>query len=202
MRSSAQPGVLRQSCGVSYSQFTLPEETTVSSCCAEIDCRNDNQAELWMELLTPDDGTRTLLRYQHPAWGEYAAATEADYGQGRALYVGFLPQKGLISQLFDVLTADLTLNSRTSAYRYPLVVKKMRNRAGNNIHFLFNYSGEAMDVVSETGTALLSGETVYVGQPLRLRAWNLLSSKANDAAALRWKREWNWISMSYSISRH
>ncbi len=90
--------------------------------------------------------------------GEYAAATEADYGQGRALYVGFLPQKGLISQLFDVLTADLTLNSRTSAYRYPLVVKKMRNRAGNNIHFLFNYSGEAMDVVSETlGTALLSG---------------------------------------------
>lgn len=156
-----------------------------------------------MELLTPDDGTRTLLRYQHPAWGEYAAATEADYGQGRALYVGFLPQKGLISQLFDVLTADLTLNSRTSAYRYPLVVKKMRNRAGNNIHFLFNYSGEAMDVVSETlGTALLSGETVYVGQPLRLGAGNLLSSKANDAAALRWKREWNWISMSYSISRH
>ncbi|WP_205414198.1 beta-galactosidase trimerization domain-containing protein, partial [Serratia marcescens] len=48
VRSSAQPGVLRQSCGVSYSQFTLPEETTVSSCCAEIDCRNDNQAELWM----------------------------------------------------------------------------------------------------------------------------------------------------------
>ncbi|MCQ4034069.1 hypothetical protein FK513_31650, partial [Klebsiella pneumoniae] len=28
VRSSAQPGVLRQSCGVSYSQFTLPEETT------------------------------------------------------------------------------------------------------------------------------------------------------------------------------
>ncbi len=56
---------------------------------------------------------------------------------------------------------------------------------------------------SETaGTALLSGEAVDVGQPLRLRAWNLLSSKANDAAALRWEREWNWISMSYSISRH
>ena len=112
-----RPGILRQSCGVSYSQFTLPEGTTVSSCCAEIDCRNDNQAELWMELLTPDDGTRTLLRYQHPAWGECAAATEADYGRGRAMYVGFLPQKGLISQLFDVLTADIALRSRTSAYR-------------------------------------------------------------------------------------
>lgn len=48
----------------------------------------------------------------------------------------------------------------------------MRNRAGNTIHFLFNYSGEALDVVSKTaGTALLSGEAVDVGQPLRLRAW-------------------------------
>lgn len=80
--AAARSPILRQSCGVSYSQFTLPEGTTVSSCCAEIDCRNDNQAELWMELLTPDDGTRTLLRYQHPAWGEYAAATRSGLWPG------------------------------------------------------------------------------------------------------------------------
>ncbi|MCP6071632.1 beta-galactosidase, partial [Klebsiella pneumoniae] len=70
------------------------------------------------------------------------------------------------------LTADLALRSRTSAYRYPLVVKKMRNRAGKTIHFLFNYSGETLDFGSETaGNDLLSGETVRCGQPLRLRAW-------------------------------
>ena len=172
VRTGAQPGILRESCGVIYSQFTLPEATTVSSCCAEIDCRNDNQAELWMELLTPDDGTRTLLRYQHPAWGEYAAATDADYGQGRAIYVGFLPQKTLVSQLFDLLTSGLDLRSRTSAYRYPLVVKQMRNRNGNRIHFLFNYSGEPLEFISETsGNALLSGDEVSCGQPLRLKAW-------------------------------
>ena len=125
-----------------------------------------------MELLTPDAGTRTLLRYQHPAWSDFAAATEADYGQGRAIYVGFLPQKTLISQLFDRLTAGLDLRSRTSAYRYPLVVKKMRNRDGNSIYFLFNYSGDPLAFISETsGNALLSGEKVHCGQPLRLRAW-------------------------------
>ncbi|MDM4220555.1 MULTISPECIES: beta-galactosidase [Klebsiella] len=172
VRSGAQPGVLCESCGVSYSQFTLPEETTVSACSSDIDCSKDNQVELWMELLTPDAGTRTLLRYQHPAWGDYAAATEADYGQGRAIYVGFLPQKTLISQLFDRLTVGLELRSRTSAYRYPLVVKKMRNRDGNSIHFLFNYSGDPLAFISETsGNALLSGEKVHCGQPLRLRAW-------------------------------
>ncbi|VCZ63656.1 hypothetical protein BANRA_00014 [Klebsiella pneumoniae] len=72
----------------------------------------------------------------------------ADYGQGRALYVGFLPQKGLISQLFDVLTADLTLNSRTSAYRYPLVVKRCVT-APEIISTSCSIT-PAMDVVSET----------------------------------------------------
>lgn len=131
------------------------------------------QAELWMELLTADSGTRTLLRYQHAAWGEYAAATDADYGQGRAMYVGFLPQKALVSQLFNLLTSDIALNSRTSAYRYPLIVKKMRNRDGNCVNFLFNYSAEPQDFVSETaGTSLLNGDKINVGQALHLNAWD------------------------------
>lgn len=172
VRSSTQPGILHQACGVSYSQFSLPEETTVSSCHAALDCSQDNQAELWMELLTPDAGTRTLLRYQHPAWGEHAAATDANYGLGRAIYVGFLPQKALVSQLFDLLTTDLALNSRTSAYHYPLIVKKMRNRDGNCVNFLFNYSAEPLNFSSETaGTALLSGDKVSNGQALHLNAW-------------------------------
>lgn len=172
VRSSTQPGILHQACGVSYSQFTLPEETLVSSCHAALDCRQDNQAELWMELLTPNAGTRTLLGYQHPAWGEYAAATDANYGLGRAIYVGFLPQKTLVSQLFDLLTADVALNSRTSAYHYPLIVKKMRNRDGKCVNFLFNYSAEPLDFISETaGTALLSGDKVSDGQALHLNAW-------------------------------
>lgn len=172
VRSSTQPGVLHQACGVSYSQFTLPEDTLVSSCNVALDCSQDNQAELWMELLTPDSGTQTLLRYQHSAWGEYAAATDANYGKGRAIYVGFLPQKALVSQLFDLLTSDTELNSRTSAYHYPLVVKKMRNRDGNCVNFLFNYSAESLDFISETaGTALLNGDKISYGQTLHLDAW-------------------------------
>ena len=145
---------------------------TVAACTSALDCREHNAAELWMELLTPTPGTRTLLRYQHPAWREYAAATEADYGKGRALYVGFLPQKTLISQLFDTLTDGLELRSRTSAYRYPLITRTLRNRDGKRIHFLFNYSGDSQEMLAETsGTELLSGKSVTLGEPLRLRGW-------------------------------
>lgn len=172
VRNSTQPGILHQACGVSYSQFSLPEEVTVASCTPVLDCREHNEAELWMELLTPEPGTRTLLRYQHPAWGQYAAATEADYGKGRALYVGFMPGKALINQLFDALTSDLHIHSRSSAYRFPLVARTMRNRDGKRIHFLFNYSDSRQEIVAQaSGTELLSGKTVTCGEPLCLNGW-------------------------------
>ncbi len=48
----------------------------------------------------------------------------------------------------------------------------MRNRAGNNIHFLFNYSGEAMDVVSETlGRRAAERETDIRSASRCVRAW-------------------------------
>lgn len=173
VRSSTQPGILHQACGVSYSQFTLPDDVTIASCTPAIDCREHNDAELWMELLTPAPTTRTLLRYQHPAWSNYAAATEADYGKGRALYVGFLPHKELINQLFNTLTTGLTLRSRTSAHRYPLIARTMRNCDGKQIHFLFNYSSDVHDITAETaGINLLSGQAVSLGEPLRLQAWD------------------------------
>lgn len=172
VRSGVQPGILSKSCGVSYSQFTLPDEVKVISCTPTLDCREHNDAELWMELLTPGPGTQTLLQYCHPVWGEYAAATEADYGKGKVLYVGFLPHKLLISQLFDTLSGSIILQSRTSSYRYPLVTRKMRNRDGKLIHFLFNYSSDSHETLTETaGTELLSGKTVIHGEPLNLNAW-------------------------------
>ncbi|KHN91392.1 beta-galactosidase [Pectobacterium actinidiae] len=174
VRSSTQPGILYQACGVSYNQFTLPNDVQVTACIPTLNCREHNKVELWMELLTPAPETRMLLRYQHPEWNSYAAATEADYGKGRALYVGFLPHKKLISQLFNKLTNGLKLTSHTSSNTYPLITRTMSNSDGNLIHFLFNYSGDACDTTAETeGIDLLSGEKVFCGEPLRLNSWGL-----------------------------
>lgn len=173
VRTGAQPGGLSEACGVHYNQFTLPENVTVATCVEEITCQQDNNVELWMELLTPAPETRTLLRYQHPVWNAYAAATEAHFGKGVAMYVGFLPEKTLIASLFNHLTRDLALRSRTSDYRFPVIVRKMRNRNGQKITFIFNYSGEPQTLKSDTnGTLLLQDAAITRGAPLRLGAWD------------------------------
>ncbi|UXY10038.1 beta-galactosidase [Kosakonia sp. ML.JS2a] len=173
VRTGAQPGGLSEACGVHYNQFTLPENVTVAACVEEITCQQDNNVELWMELLTPAPETRTLLRYQHPVWNAYAAATEARFGKGVAMYVGFLPEKTLIASLFNHLTRDLPLRSRTSDYRFPVIVRKMRNRNGQKITFIFNYSGEPQTLKSDTdGTLLLQDAAITRGAPLRLGAWD------------------------------
>jgi beta-galactosidase len=173
VRTGAQPGGLSEACGVHYNQFTLPENVTVAACVEEITCQQDNNVELWMELLTPAPETRTLLRYQHPVWNAYAAATEARFGKGVAMYVGFLPEKTLIASLFNHLTRDLALRSRTSDYRFPVIVRKMRNRNGQKITFIFNYSGEPQTLKSDTdGTLLLQDAAITRGAPLRLGAWD------------------------------
>ena len=125
-----------------------------------------------MELLTPTASTRTLLRYQHPVWERYAAATEANFGQGLAMYVGFLPQQTLITQLFDHLTRGIRLRSRTTYARFPLIVRDMTNGQGKRISFIFNYSGEAQNMVCDSGgVALLNETSVAAGTTLQLAPW-------------------------------
>ncbi|HEX8348483.1 MAG TPA: alpha-amylase family protein, partial [Hymenobacter sp.] len=52
VRSTRQPGIITEACGVSYSQFTLPEKVTLKGDPYQVGSAN-NQVSTWMELLTP-----------------------------------------------------------------------------------------------------------------------------------------------------
>lgn len=175
VRTVTQPGIISKCCGVSYSQFTIPENVGITSVSKAVGCLSDENAEMWMELLSPaSDHTRELLRYDHPHWGKYAAATVSDYGAGKALYVGFLPSKKLIYELFSCLTDGMNLSSLTARCQWPVVVRKSFNKAGESVQFVFNYSGSDMyfttnDDVSEP----LSGSIHQKGETLTIGAWGI-----------------------------
>ncbi|MFE8150245.1 beta-galactosidase [Brenneria goodwinii] len=175
VRSGKQPGILSQSCGISYSQFVLPERVVIKSLVEDISAREDEPAELWMELLTPDDeGTRILAQYRHPYWQRYAAVTEKNYGYGLAMYVGFLPKKPFIGQLFNYLCRDCKLASQTSETSFPLIVCKGENRAGKTIRFMFNYSATARAVrIPTPSRCLLSDRLLSAAAEVTLDPWGL-----------------------------
>ncbi|MCE0847289.1 beta-galactosidase [Buttiauxella sp. A2-C1_F] len=165
VRSVTQPGVISQCCGVSYSQFTIPENVGLKG----LNCQPDETAEMWMELLTPATAsTEVLLRYQHPQWGDYAAATLADYGLGQALYVGFLPSKELIFSLFSQLTAA------TSNSRWPVIVRNGVNKKGDAIQFVFNYSDTTQRIVMKDDvTEPLDSCCLRAGETATIDAWGM-----------------------------
>ncbi|WP_437886826.1 beta-galactosidase [Phytobacter sp. V91] len=172
VRRDAQPGGLSETCGVSYSQFTLPENVRVVACDNAPDCTGAEGVDLWMELLTPAGQTRTLLRYQHQIWGQYAAATEANCGDGLAMYIGFLPQQALITRLFDHLTRGVALRSRTSNAHFPLIVRRMTNSQGKRVSFIFNYSSQVQSLTNpDSGVSLLNAAPVTGDATLELAPW-------------------------------
>ncbi|AVF37389.1 beta-galactosidase [Rahnella sikkimica] len=171
VRHGAQPGILHECCGVTYNQFVLPHDTQLISERLELDAQS-SRVSIWMELLKPQ-GAQVLARYDHPVWGEYAAITEHDFGRGKAMYIGFLPEISLIKQLVARLTTGLPLSARMSRQPFPLIVRGGVNSAGQRVRYYLNYSENELTVEdAQQGEELLSGTSLH-GQPLVLAPWGV-----------------------------
>ncbi|BES85196.1 beta-galactosidase [Pectobacterium araliae] len=175
VRTETQPGVISKCCGVSYSQFTIPENVGLKAETETVSCLPNESAEMWMELLSPaSERTTVLLRYDHPHWGKYAAATISQYGRGQALYVGFLPSQEQIFSLFSSLATGLTLTSVTANCRWPVVVRHAVNKNGESIQFIFNYSAATETIALDADVhEPLSGDRLRKGDRVTIAAWGM-----------------------------
>ena len=173
VRSTPQPGLLGEACGVSYTQFTLPKDVTVSTTFALE--KGGNAARWWMELLTPTTA-RVLARYEHPVWGKYAAVTENDYGKGLATYVGFMPTDELMGKLLEDAVRKAGLWGPDQALAFPIVTKSGSNRQGKIVRYYFNYSGRerSFSYAHGDGRDLLSGAAVTRNSSQSLAPWGML----------------------------
>jgi beta-galactosidase len=174
VRATAQPGLIGEACGVGYSQFTIPKGVTVSSPYALQ--KGNDVVRFWMELLKPTTAT-VLARYNHPAWGDYAAITENKYGKGLATYVGFMPSDELIGKILEDAVRKAGAWGVDQELAFPLVTKSGVNGNGKTVHYYLNYSARpaTLRYPHPNGKDLLGARrAVLKDSQLALPAWGVI----------------------------
>jgi beta-galactosidase len=132
VRHTPQPGGLSKACGVTYQEFTTPEKVSLQGNPFGVS-KNDNRIDKWMEFLTPTTA-RVLARYEHPAWGRYAAITENQYGKGLATYVGCHTSDAITEQLVTAAVRKAGLWGADQELAFPLITRGGLNQRQKAVH--------------------------------------------------------------------
>lgn len=173
VRSSVQPGIINEACGITYAQFTIPENVTLKGDPFQVGA-GQNKVHTWMELITPVTA-KVLAWYDHPVWNKYAAITQNHYGKGTATYVGCMISAALTDKIVRNVLEDAGLWVKDQQVNWPVVIKTGVNVDGKTIHYLFNYSPSAIRQLypHKSGTELLSNKPVKENELLDLEAWGV-----------------------------
>jgi beta-galactosidase len=171
VRAEVQPGIIRDACGVSYSQFVFADKVALKDNPFGVSSA-ENQIQGFMELLVPQTA-EVLAWYDHPYWGSYAAVTRNTYGQGRATYFGCLPSPAVLDKIIAATVREAGLWGNEQSLQFPLITKKGVNAAGKTIRYYFNYSSRptAVKHIGLPGIELVSGYPVTAWESMQLSDW-------------------------------
>jgi len=171
VRTVRQPGIISEACGITYSEFTVPDKVGLKDDPFNVGTEQ-NKAEKWMELLVPG-AAKVLAWYDHPQWGKYAAVTQNKYGKGIATYIGFGANPAINDKILEGAVKDAGLWGKDQELKFPIIVKSGTNQLGKVIHYYFNYSGEPKSFIYPyaKGKALLTDEKTEAQSQINLPAW-------------------------------
>lgn len=204
VHADLQPHILHEVIGAHYHEFTLPVNVGLKAGALALpsaeeleslpdvmkhqpdgsripESNNLLQAELFMELLIPDRGTTVLYSYEHPFWGEYAAAVEGRFGNGRAVYIGCKTSEPVLRVILRHAAEEAGI--RIPALSWPVTMRKGINDYGRQVIYFLNYSGESRSFIYSLpdGVRLLSSEAaapdvfraVHTDDVLTLAPWGV-----------------------------
>jgi beta-galactosidase len=127
-------------------------------------------ATAWADAHVPERA-ETLLGYEHPHLGRWAAATTNAHGRGRVTYVGTLPD------LEAAVALGRWLRPSPDAWEArpeTVTVTSARNGEGDRVFFVSNWSwGPARVSVPVDVRDLLASGTLRVGGDLDLGPWDV-----------------------------
>jgi beta-galactosidase len=173
VRSTVQPAILNEACGMSYSQFTIPVNVSLKDDPYKVG-EEQNKIDTWMELITPTTA-KVLAYYKHPVWGKYAAITQNEYGKGVATYIGCKTKPALTEKILKEALIKSNLWGTDQALYFPIITKSGVNQIGKNIHYYFNYSATAISIKYpyKMGKELLLNSVINQNDTVELGAWGV-----------------------------
>ncbi|MDR6945221.1 beta-galactosidase [Mucilaginibacter pocheonensis] len=179
VRTSHQPGIIDEACGIYYNQFTVPENVGLKG--DDFNLKpEDKKINIWMELITPTTA-KVLAYYDHPVWGKYAAITENSYGKGLATYIGCLPTSAVTDKILADAIKKAGLWGADQEIAFPVITKSGVNKSGKTVHYYFNYSGNETTISYPyaNGKELLSGNSIAAKSSLQLAPWGMKIIEVN-----------------------
>lgn len=165
VRSDVQPYIINKSLGVTYDEFTLPDDVKVTFNGVTSNARD------WMEMVDVTTA-KPLAMYEHKHWGVHAAVTENHFGKGKAMYLGTLFGE---DTLLEVFKHFFDVQPNEFGAQYPIVIKRGVNDEGKEIIYLLNYSDEQQTVEINSGAyhSILDEKDVSAGDKISLKEWDL-----------------------------
>ena len=173
VRSSHQPGIIGEACGVYYSQFVAAKNISLKDNPFGVE-KDKNSLTTWIELLTPGSA-KVLASYDHPYWGKYAAIVQNNYGKGKATYIGCLPSHKVMEKIVKNAIVESGLWGVDQEIAFPLITKSGINQYGKLIHYYFNYSLNSNSLIypHNEGEELLTGKTTVANELIEIEPWGL-----------------------------
>lgn len=171
--SIEQPAILSKCMGVTYNQFTFPNEVKLKGDDFNLS-KGERDAELFMELLKPQ-GAQVISWYDHYNWGKYAAVTLNKYGKGKAAYIGCKSSTAYLKELFTKLLKEFDLWTIDQEVKFPIIIRKGLNVSGKTVIYYFNYSKEEKKVKygHKEGVELFTKTQLTGGDFITIEPWNL-----------------------------
>jgi beta-galactosidase len=178
VRHSVQPGIISKACGLTYNQFVDSKNIGLKG--MDIDVSDgDNVLSGWIELLIPQEKTEVLAYYDHPYWGEYAAITHNQYGQGSATYIGCTLSDGLLHNFVQMLLKKTQLRCFEIGMTFPIIVRKSINKNKEKIAFVFNYSMKEQNFSwpYTDGVELIENKIIKSEDKVVIQPWDFIIVK-------------------------
>jgi beta-galactosidase len=171
VRTTRQPGIISEACGITYSQFTIPQNVSLKDDPYRVGNEN-NKVTTWMELITSTTA-KVMAYYDHPVWGKYAAITQNNYGKGLATYIGCMTSNALLEKILADVLKKAGLWGEVQNLHFPIITKQGINEQGKTVRYLFNYSAKPATVNYSFGMGreLLLDETVNKNSVIALEPW-------------------------------